>query len=151
MNRREVLGKCELFRELNDEQLSVVEGFCTTGVFEAGALISKQGSKQDKIYVIEEGAAAIILEVGPLSQRQVQAASRFDVVCWSGVVEPCICTATVKAIEKTKVLVFNGQELCGLCVEHPEIGCRICRAIAQVVARRLREAYVQLLGVTAQD
>ena len=151
MDKLEVLRRCELFRDLNAEQLAVVEKLCTSQIFEAGEIIGKQGSKLDNIYVIEEGAAGIILEVGPLSQRQVQAASNYDVVCWSGIVEPHVCTATVKALEKTKVLAISGEELLNLCIPHPEIGCRICRAVAQIVARRLRQAYTQLLGVSSQD
>jgi len=66
-------------------------------------------------------------------------------------IEPHISTATAKAIEKTKALAFNGKELCDLCITQPELGCRISRAVARVVAARLHSAYNQLLGVTHQD
>jgi CRP-like cAMP-binding protein len=151
MKKLDVLRGCDLFRGLNDEQLGLVEKLCTDEVFEPGACLGKQGCKQNKVFIVEEGTVAIILEVGPLSQRQVQAASRFDVVCWSGGVEPNICTATSRAIEKTKVLAFHGEELCQLCLTHPNVGCVVCRGMARVIAGRLRQAYVQLLGVTSQD
>ena len=151
MSRTDVLAKCELFRELSVEQLGVVEKMCTAQECEPGAIICKQGKQQDKIYIIEEGAAVIVLEVGPLAQRQVQPASQYEVLGWSGMVDPRTCTATAKATKKTKLLAFNGQELCSLCLDHPEIGCRICRGMARVLGNRLRQAYVQLLGVTSQD
>jgi len=151
MEKLDVLRGCDLFHGLNDQQLGLVEKLCTNEVFEPGACLGKQGCKQDKIFVIEEGTVAIILEVGPLSQRQVQAASRLDVVCWSGAVEPNICTATTRAIEKTRVLAFRGQELCELCLTRPDIGSRLCWGIARAIAGRLRQAYIQLLGVTSQD
>ena len=140
MDKLEVLRKSDLFHGLNDEQLAVVEKMSTSEVFEPGAIISKQDSKVDKIFVIEEGLVGIILELGPLSQRQVQAVSNFETFGWSAMIEPHICTATVKAIERTKVLAFNGEELCGLCLTKPEIGCRICRAVACICATRLRHA-----------
>jgi len=151
VSKIDVLAKCELFRELSAEQLGMVERMCSEREFEPGAIICKQGSQQGNIYVIEEGAAVIVLEVGPLAQRQVQAASQYEVLGWSGMVEPRICTATVKASKKTKLLVFNAPELCDMCLSSPEIGCRICRGVARVVGKRLRQAYVQLLGVTSQD
>jgi CRP-like cAMP-binding protein len=151
VSRTDVLAKCELFRELSVEQLGVVEKMCSAQEFEAGAIICKQGRQQDHVYVIEEGAAVIVLEVGPLAQRQVQAASQYEVLGWSGMVDPKTCTATVKATQKIKLLAFNGEELCSLCLGHPEIGCRICRGMARVLGKRLRQAYVQLLGVTSQD
>lgn len=151
MSRTDVLAKCELFRELSADQLGVVEKMCSAQEFEAGAIICKQGRQQDHVYVIEEGAAVIVLEVGPLAQRQVQAASQYEVLGWSGMVDPKTCTATAKATKKIKLLAFSGEELCSLCLNHPEIGCRICRGMARVLGKRLRQAYVQLLGVTSQD
>ncbi len=151
MNKLEVLKKCELFNQLDDEQLSVMEKMCTAETFEPGAIICKQDSKADKLYVIKEGLVAIILEVGPLSQRQVQAASNFDVVGWSAMVEPYIYTATVKAVEKTSVLAFNGKRLHDLFVTRPKIGYKVCLGAAGVVFTRLRHAYNQLLGVISQD
>jgi len=151
VDKLEVLRKSELFDQLNDEQLSVVEKMCTPQVFEPGAIICKQDRKQDTLYVIEEGLVGIILEVGALSQRQVQTASNFEVVGWSALIEPFICTATARAIEKTKVLAFDARELRRLFRIEPEVGYKIGPAIGNVVAKRLRHAYTQLLGVTSQD
>ena len=149
MNKFKVLRKCDMFRALDDKQLREAEKMCDYQEFEAGTIICKQGNKEEKLFIIEHGAVGIILEVGPLAQRQVQAVTDYEVFGWSAMLDPYICTATVKALENTKVLAFDGQELSGLCVTKPEIGCRISRGIARVVASRLRQAYAQLLGVTA--
>jgi len=150
LDKLEVLRKCDMFRALDEKQLKVVEKMCTTEVLEPGAIVCKQEVVGGKLYVIEEGLVGIILEVGPLSQRQVQSASNFEVFGWSSMIEPFTCTATVKAIEKTKVLAFEGQEVHGLCVSNPAIGCRVHSGLARVIAERLRHAYNQLLGVTSQ-
>jgi CRP-like cAMP-binding protein len=151
MDRLEILRKSELFCEIDNEQLSTVEKLCTPEAFESGAIICKQGDNADKIYVIEDGLVAIILEVGPLSQRQVQSASNFDIVGWSSMIRPYISTATVKAIERTKVLSFKAEELGRLFREEPKIGYKVGQSISFVVADRLQHAYTQLLGVTSQD
>ena len=150
MNKLEVLKRCALFRELNDEQLSLVGKMCTPRTFEPGTIVCKQGRMEGKLYIIQEGLVAIILEVGPMAQRQVQAASNFDICGWSAMIEPHVYTATVKALEKTTTLAVSGQELSNLCSTHPDMGVRIFKAVAQVVATRLHQAYVQLLGVTAE-
>ncbi|MBM3118120.1 MAG: cyclic nucleotide-binding domain-containing protein [Chloroflexi bacterium] len=149
MNKFDVLRKCDMFRALDDKQLREVEKMCDYEEFEAGAIICKQGFREEKLYVIEYGTVGIILEVGPLAQRQVQAVTDFDVFGWSSMLDPYVCTATVKALEKTRALAFDGQELSGLCVTRHEIGCRVSRGIARVVAMRLRQAYIQLVGVTS--
>ena len=151
METIEVLRKSDLFRGLNDEQLRILEKMATPCVFEPGTIIHKQGAKLDNVYLIEEGLVAIFLELGPLSEYQLQAASNFEFFGWSAMIEPHISTATAKAIEKTKVLSFNGKKLCDLCLTTPELGCKIGRAVAHVLATRLHSAYNQLLGVTHQD
>jgi CRP-like cAMP-binding protein len=150
MKKFDVLKKCDVFRALDDKQLRELEKMCNAEEFEAGTNICKQGCKEEKLYIVENGAVGIILEVGPLAHRQVQAVTDYDVFGWSSMLDPYISTATVKALEKTKVLAFDGQELSSLCITKPEIGCRVSRGIARVVATRLRQAYAQLLGVTSQ-
>src|SRR4030042_6086127 len=147
-NKTQVLKKCPLFQNLDDKQLSMIEKMCTSEVFEPGAIICKQDKKGEKPYVVEDGLVGIILEVGPLSQRQVQSASKYDVFGWSAVIEPFRYTATVKAIKKTTALAFNGKNLHDLYLTQPEISCLISKGFTSVVARRLNEAYTQLLGVT---
>ena len=151
MNMTEVLRKSELFRELDSEQLSVVEKMCTPMSFQPGEVIGRQGAKNEYVFVIEEGLIAVVVEIGPLSQRQVQAASNYDVIGWSAMILPDIYIATGKALEKTKALAFHGQELCNLCDSNPIIGCKVCSGVARVVAHWLKDAYTQLLGVCYQD
>ena len=148
MNRIEVLKRSDLFRELDDRHLALVGEIGTDQVFDAGIIIYKQGSAADLIYVIEEGLVGIILEVGPLAQRQVQAAANFESFGWSAMIPPYSRTATVKALEQTNVVVFDGRELTDFCTTHGEEGFNIMQAVARVIAERLRQAYIQLLGVT---
>ena len=149
LNKLEVLKRSDLFRELSNEQLGLLEKMCTPHVFEPGTSICKQGRIGGKLYVIEGGLVGIFLEVGPMAQRQVQAASNFESFGWSAMIEPHVYTATAKAIEKTTALAVGGQELSNMCSAHPDMGVVVFKAVARVVATRLHQAYVQLLGVTA--
>ncbi|UCD22624.1 MAG: cyclic nucleotide-binding domain-containing protein [Chloroflexota bacterium] len=148
MNKIEVLKRSDLFRELDNKHLTLVAEMGAAQVFDAGIIIYKQGFTADLIYVIEEGLVGIILEVGPLAERQVQAAANFESFGWSAMIPPYTRTATVKAIEQTKVIVFDGRELTAFCTKHGEESFKIMQALARVIAERLRQAYIQLLGVT---
>jgi CRP-like cAMP-binding protein len=151
MTKIEVLKRSDLFRELDDEHLALVAKLGTHQVFDAGTILYRQGSIADLIYVIEHGVVGIILEVGPLAQRQVQAACNFESFGWSAMTPPHTRTATVRALEQTKVIAFNGRDLIALCTTHPEVGFKITQAVARVISERLRQAYIQLLGVTDED
>jgi CRP-like cAMP-binding protein len=151
MDKTEILTRSDLFRELDDEQVAMVAKLGTERVFDAGTVVHRQGDVADLIHVIEEGLVGIILEVGPLAQRQVQAAAHFESFGWSAMIPPYIRTATVKALERTKVVTFNGRELTEFCTSHSEVGFNIMQGVAHVIAERLHKAYIQLLGVTEED
>jgi CRP-like cAMP-binding protein len=151
MDKTEVLKRSDLFRELDDEQVALVAEMGTERVFDAGITIHRQGDIAELVYVIEEGLVGIILEVGPLAQRQVQAAAHFESLGWSAMMPPYTRTATAKTLEQTKVVVFDGRELTAFCITHCEIGFKIMQGVAHVIAERLHQAYVQLLGVTDED
>jgi len=151
MTKLEVLKRCPFVRELNDDQLKKMAEICHPEVFEVGESISKQGRIQEKVYLIEDGLVGIYLELGPMNQRQLQSASNFEVVGWSALLPPYRSSATVNAIETTKVLALNGEELLNLCDKYPEIGYKVNRGLASLIAVRLHHAFTQLMGVTAQD
>lgn len=151
MDKLEILRRSDLFRELNDEQLSLVEKMCTAEVYEPGTIIHRANTIIERLYVIEEGLVAIILEPGPLSHRQLQAVCNFETFGWEAAIPPHLSTATAKAIERTKALAFNGQDLVDLFSTNPTAGCVVYQGVARVVADRLHAAYMQCLGVTAQD
>jgi CRP/FNR family cyclic AMP-dependent transcriptional regulator len=151
MDKIEVLKRSDLFRELNDEQLKVVAKMCIPEVFEPGTIIHRQNTILNEIRVIEEGLVALVLELGPLSHRQLTAATHFETFGWSAVVPPHMATTTAKAIERTKVLTFKGQDILQLCETNCRVGCTVYQGVARVVAERLHAAFIQCLGVTAQD
>jgi len=151
MTKLGVLKRCPFVRELNDEQLGKMAEMAHSEVFEVGESLCKQGRTQEKIYLIEDGLVGIYLELGPMSQRQLQTASNFEVVGWSAMLPPYRCSAAVKAIETTKVLAINKDDLLNLCDTYPEIGYKVNRGLASVIAVRLHHAFSQLMGVTVQD
>jgi len=151
MKKLEVLKRSDLFRELDDEQLAMVENLCVAKVHEAGTLIHRQNTMMPQLYIIEDGLVGIILEPGPLSSRQIQAACNFETFGWEAIIPPHMTTASAKALEKTKVLAFKGQELIDFCNNNHELSRVLYQGLARVVAKRLHAAYMQCLGLTAQD
>ena len=151
MTKTEVMKKCHFTSDLSREQLEKLANMAEEKVFEVGEDLSKQGRIQEKLYIIVDGLVGMYLELGPMTRRQIQAASNYDVVGWSAMLPPSRSTATATAIETTKALVFSGKELLKLCEANPEIGYRLNRGLASVVANRLHHAYIQLMGVTSSQ
>jgi CRP-like cAMP-binding protein len=147
----EVLMRSDVFHYLEEDELKIVAKMCTQEVFEAGTIICKQDREEKYIFVIEEGLVSILLELGPTDRRQIQTASNFECFGWSATIPPFHCTATAKALERTKVLAFNGRELRNLIYTNPKLCAEIAGGVAYVISQRLRTSFAQLMGVTYQD
>ena len=150
MDKLEILKRSDLFRELNGEELSVIAELCIPEVYKPGDIIHQQNAILSNLRIIEEGLVALVLELGPLSQRQLTTATNFETFGWSAVVPPHMATTTAKALEETRVLAFKGQDIVSLCETNCRVGCTVYRSVARVVADRLHAAFIQCLGITAQ-
>jgi len=151
MDRVEVLRKSDVFHYLDDDELRAVEKMATEEVFEPGAIIFRQDKDAEKIYVIEEGLASICLEMGPTDKRQIQAATNFECFGWAATIPPFHRLCMAKALERTKVLAFNGKELRNLINTNPKLCAEIAGGVAYVISQRLKAAFNQLMGCTYQD
>jgi CRP-like cAMP-binding protein len=151
METIEILRRSDIFHYLEDDELKTVAKMCTPQVFEAGTVICKQDKEEEKVYVIGEGLVSILLELGPTDKRQIQTASNFECFGWSATIPPFRCAATAKALEKTRVLAFNGMELRNLIYTNPKLCAEVAGGVAYVISQRLRAAFTQLMGVAYQD
>ena len=151
MDKLEVLRRSDVFHYLDDEDLKTVAEMCTAEVFEAGKTIFRQDHENEKLYVIEDGLVSVLLELGPTDKRQIQAASNYECFGWSASIPPYRSVCTVKAMEKTKVLAFNGKDLRNLVYTNPKLCAEIAGGVAYVISQRLRESFSQLMGVAYQD
>jgi len=151
METIEILRRSDIFHYLDDEELQIVAKMGSLQVFETGTVICKQDKEEEKVYVIEEGLVSILLELGPTDKRQIQTASNFECFGWSATIPPFRCAATAKALEKTRVLAFNGMELRNLIYTNPKLCAEVAGGVAYVISQRLRAAFTQLMGVAYQD
>jgi len=151
MDKLEMLRRSDVFHYLDEEDLGAVAEMCKEEVYEAGKTICRQDKENEKLYVIEDGLVSVLLELGPTDKRQIQSAANYECFGWSASIPPYRCVCTVKTLEKTKVLVFNGKELRNLVYTNPKLCAEIAGGVAYVISQRLRAAFSQLMGVSYQD
>jgi len=151
METVEIMRRSDVFQFLSEEELKELEKICRHEEYKAGATIFKQGVDAIDIYVIEHGSVSILLELSATDRRQIQGASNFDCIGWAATIPPYHRLRTVKALEKTTVLAFNGKEIRDLVDTNPKLLANIMMGVAYVVSKRLHSAFTQLMGVTYQE
>jgi len=149
MDAIDTLRRCPLFQELDDAQLAMISDQCLPEIFESQEIVAGEGTTVDKLYIVEDGLALITLETGSFGQYHLQYISRSGVAGWPALL-PIGFKTKVKAVDETRTLALDGKWLDDLCLANPDIGCRVYRGLAVMMARRLRLAYHHLIGVASQ-
>ena len=70
-----------------------------------------------------------------------------DIVGWSWLFPPYQWCYDIKAIERTRVIAFDGRCLRGKCEEDPALGYELMKRFSHVMVRRLRATRMQVLDV----
>ncbi len=100
-------------------------------------------------YILLDGKMALTMASGSGVTDHLYTLHKSDVLGWSALVSPYIYTIGAKAIEPTRLIGFNGQELLELANADHEIGFVIYRNLSEVIGERtinaLSERWNQLI------
>lgn len=155
---KEILKESDLFHGLSDDELDKLPSLCREEVYEAGVVVFLEGGCCHTMYVVESGKVS--LEMNLHIGRVAEESATIDVItqggclCCSGLIDPCILTATGRTLETTRVVVLDTAELIGLFQENPEIGCKVMNNLAKIVSSRLkhiRDTMGRILSVIFHD
>jgi CRP-like cAMP-binding protein len=114
-----------------------------------GENIFREGDPSLYLYIVQHGHVAIEISVPPKGRQTILTVGPGDLFSWSALVEPRIETASARAIEEVTALGLRGGTLADLCLEDPELGFELYRALAEVITARLVATRLQWLDVFA--
>ncbi len=115
----------------------------------AGETIFHEGEHSRYVYMIDSGRVSLTLSTPPRGSRTVMTLGPGDLFSWSAMVEPYRETCTAKAFEDSRIIQLPAGELIALCRSNHDIGFEMYRAIAVVLATRVRALQTQLVDVFA--
>jgi len=152
-----ILRMSDLFSGLSDEELKKLLPLCREEVYEANTIVFSEGDPCHTMYVVESGKVAleINLRVGQAEETvTTHVVTRGGCLCCSGLIDPCILTATGRVLETTEAIALDAAELKGLLQEDPEMGCKTMNNLAGIVSSRFqhtRETLGHVLSVVFHD
>jgi CRP-like cAMP-binding protein len=144
----DALKKCELFADLNDEELDKIAQICCEEIHEPQEVIFGECDIAEKIYILQEGRVAVQMhlrsDLEPNGDITIQEVSPGRIFGWSALVRQRRFTASVRALEKVKVIAINSADLNALFEENSHIGFVVMKRLADVISSRLRRTRQQL-------
>ena len=155
---KEVLKESDLFHGLSDDELDKLPSLCREEVYGAGVAVFLEGECCHTMYVVESGRVALEmnLHIGRVAGESATIAviTQGGCLCYSGLIDPCILTATGRTLETTKLVALDTAELIGLLQENPEIGCKVMHNLVKIASSRLqhiRDTMGRILSVIFHD
>ena len=141
----ERLGKSEVFQSLPEENLLEIAAFCQEDVYQDGQVIFIEGEPADRILVVERGKLAIEkkIQLGRHSTPRnatIAYVNPDQIAGFSTLTKSQTHSASVIAVEPTRVCVIDGVKLREYLSRHPEAGFEVLTAITSLVRGRYQSA-----------
>jgi rubredoxin len=137
----------EIFSGMTEKQRDKVKNLGHVESYEQNAVICKEGAESRRLYLVEKGQVAVQSELGKGLRIPITIVSEGQAFGWSALVPPYHLTATVTAASKTQVLSIERGSLLLLMKDDTTIGCTIMQNIASIIASRLRNLELEMIGL----
>jgi CRP-like cAMP-binding protein len=144
-----LLEEHRFFHGIKPEYLDVLTGCASNVVFEAGAIMFREGDPAATLFLIRHGRVALELDRPGQGPAVIQTAGEGEGVGWSWLVGLHQWRYTGRAVLHTRAIALNGVCLRKKCEENHDLGYEMHKRIADVMAGRLEATRLQLLDLYA--
>jgi signal transduction histidine kinase len=141
----ERLSNSEVFSTLKEEDLLNIAKFCQEEIYQDGQVVFLEGEPAYKLLVVERGKLAIEkkIQLGRHSTPRnatIAYVNPNQVAGFSAVTPPYLHSASVTAIEPTRVCALDGAKIREYLAANPEVGFQVITAITSLVRGRYQSA-----------
>lgn len=140
------------FLELTPESLQRLVKIAEVQSFEKGDIIFSEGEQHPYLYVILDGSVCLESYVPGFGPMPILKAESLDVIGWSSLT-PVVRqkTSTARVLEPSNLLTFPAEQLMLACEADCELGFIIMRRLANIVASRMLNHRLHLLGILSSQ
>lgn len=152
----ELLRRYPFFGELDASQLKAIAMISEEVSYVKDAVLLEEGQSANAIYLLMDGEVDLYYrsekekEHGVRKELLAGVIDSGDVFAISGLIEPFIYTATVRAARNSHVIKIDAAELRALMGKKCEMGYILMRQIAKAAMERLKYTRVQLAAAWAE-
>jgi CRP-like cAMP-binding protein len=147
------LRESDLFYNLNDTQLALINSICVFRKFNKNEMIFEENEKQTELYLILQGQVDIVVNPDLVSPQPQEKSKSYPIAtlgrCQSfgemALVDQGIRSAGAIATDKkTMLLEISRKKLLLLCDTYPELGYRVMFNLAVDLAQKIRNTNLNI-------
>ena len=142
-----VLARHEFLKGLPTPYLELLTGCAKNTRTEAGQFLFQAGENADRFYLIRQGKVAVELYAKPHRPITIQTLGPDELLGWSWLIPPYRWHLAARAEEPVVALSFDGKCIRCKFDKDPKLGYEFYRRFALIMAQRLEETFLQMLGI----
>ena len=131
------LKKIPIFQNLDDGEMSEILKLSNRQNYAKDDFVFKQDEEAKRLFIVEKGLVAIIIQLRPGTERSIATESRGGAFGWSSLLPPYHYTTSAKCREPSQLLVLDGSKIREYCYEKPHVGVKVMEGLAQFIANRI--------------
>jgi CRP-like cAMP-binding protein len=112
-----------------------------------GTCLLAEGSETRELGVVLSGRVALQADVHGQGVVTLMTVEAGDIYGWSAILPPFVATSTVVAVDRARVLTFDGAPLRAALRSDHELAANLYQQVLEAVARRLVATRHQLLDL----
>ena len=142
----QALASCELFKGLEQSEISIIANICQVKNYEAGESVYQQGDFGEYLYIIAEGHVVLerTMNIGSRQGQVVLATLGKGRVfgCWGTLLdEPHVMMLTTFCQKPSKIILLKGAELRELMLSNTRLGFNVMEKLCFLLRDRIEAAY----------
>jgi CRP-like cAMP-binding protein len=115
--------------------------------FPVGARIFEEGQKADRFWVLHTGSVSLDMRVPGHRPMVVETIGDGELLGWSWLFEPYTWHLGAEATSPVRAQEYKAEAVRQLCRRNPELGVKLTRSVAEVIAHRLRRSRTRLVDL----
>ncbi len=147
---REFLKQIELFRDLDEGEMTQVIASLEEHHFEPHALLFSENTARTEMYLIYSGEVELFKRSPYGEETRLTIFSKFDFLGEGALMEDYPHNTSARTLLRSTLLTINREKFLQMSQDQPSIGYKLISRIARVISRRMRQASTRVVNVAAQ-
>ncbi len=147
---RDFLGKVELFKDLADDELTLLTTHIEQKDYQAGALLFSENSPRKYVYLIFKGEVELYKTSPYGEETRLAFFRKYDFLSEGALMDDYPHSTSARALIATTALIISREDFEPMFDSEPYLASKILSHVARVIARRMRQASTRVVNVAAQ-
>ena len=132
-----ILKKVQIFSDIPEEELDIIESEMRVREYKAGELLFKEGDPGDEMYIVIAGRVSVFVIDNEGEEVSLYEMAKGDFFGEMSIIERAPRSASCRVIQESVFLIFHADDLMRITVSMPECAAKIMNKMLSIIVERL--------------